>query len=61
MASFKIGDRVLIRDRQHPHAGKTGTISAPFSSQNVPDLTWRVALDDWCEAAVADADIRKVT
>jgi hypothetical protein len=59
MSSFKIGDRVFIRGHDHPHSGKTGTIAAPFSSRNAPDLTWRVSLDDWSEAAVADADIRK--
>jgi hypothetical protein len=58
-APFKVGDRVRIVG-SHPWSGHAGEISAPFSSASVPDLQWTVSLDNLCEAAVSEREIRHV-
>lgn len=41
MKQFKVGDRVVIRDREHPWFGHAGVIFAPLAKV----LDWKVELD----------------
>lgn len=58
MTRFKVGDRVRIVGRDHPHSGKAGRIVEPMSAAG---LDWVVELDGAYEgrAGCSESDLRK--